>query len=189
MRTVPASFTHRRQRGTTLTEVLVTVAILSVGLMPLIALQGRLEIAGLEAYQRAQALVLLEDMASRIANNRTDAAGYVTTTPVGAGVTCPSTMTTRQQSDIKDWCDALQGANETTGSNRFGAMVGGRGCITELGNGDYLVTVAWQGLGPIAAPSAGVACGKDAYDGDTGAPCTNDKCRRAVTTLIRFAAL
>ncbi|WP_295444261.1 prepilin-type N-terminal cleavage/methylation domain-containing protein [uncultured Thiodictyon sp.] len=189
MRTMPAVLTLRRNRGTTLIEVLVTVAILSIGLMPLLALQARLEIAGLEAYQRAQALVLLEDMASRIANNRAAAAGYVTTTPVGAGVTCPSTSTTRQQIDLKEWCDALQGASETSASSRLGAMLGGRGCIASLGNGDYLLTVAWQGMGPIAAPPAGVACGKDSYNGDTGTPCANDQCRRTVTTLIRFAAL
>jgi type IV pilus assembly protein PilV len=29
-----------------------------------------------------------------------------------------------------------------------GAMVGGRGCIDDIGGGEYLVTVAWQGQAP-----------------------------------------
>ncbi len=66
--------------------------------------------------------------------------------------------------DSAEWCNALQGAAETSGSSRLGTVIGGRGCVQDMGNNEYLVTIAWQGLVPISAPPAGVACGKDLYD-------------------------
>lgn len=184
------------QRGVTLVEVLVTMVILAIGLLGLVGLQARLQILQLEAYQRAQALMLLKDMAGRISNNRNDVAAYVTgpvsglEAPLGAGMTCPAATppATRQASDAREWCLALQGASETIGaaSTQVGAMVGGRGCVEPVDpvEGVYMVTVAWQGLAPISAPPASVACGFNAYDGGAGSACVNDLCRRAVTTLV-----
>lgn len=175
-----------------MTELLITMVILAIGLLGLAKFQAQLQISQLEAYQRAQALVLLNDMAGRLANNRANAAAYETAAPLGAGmaVDCPdSSSSTRQVADAGEWCNALQGAAEASGGNKLGAMIGGRGCIESIGSNEYLVTVAWQGLIPASTPPASVACGKDSYDGDTGAPCSDDRCRRAVTTLVRFATL
>lgn len=181
----------QRQGGVTLIEVLVTILILSIGLLGVAGLQSRLQMSEMEAYQRSQALLLLNDMASRIATNRNRAADYVTTsaTPLGAGMTCPTDLSTRQKTDRAEWCQALQGAAETVGGNKLGAMIGGRGCVESLGSGEYLVTVAWQGMGPISAPPASVACGAKQYDGGTGSACANDLCRRVVTTIVRIADL
>lgn len=188
------------QDGTTLVEVLVAMVILAVGLLGLVGLQGRLQLLQMESYQRAQALMLLHDMASRLALNRNDAANYVTTaaagtTGLGVGMTCPTTTATRQQADASEWCAALQGAGETFGGTNVGAMVGARGCIQRLGlpganpnPGEYLVTVAWQGLGPVSAPPAGVSCGANLYGG-AGTPCEGDLCRRVVTTVVRIGNL
>ena len=195
MRTIPVSPPHQRQSGTTMTEVLVTMVILAIGLLGLAKFQAQLQLSQLEAYQRAQALVLLNDMAGRLANNRTHAPDYVTTEPVGIGSDCPAPTTTRQQADTNEWCNALEGAGETqrvgeaTERTKLGAMIGGRGCIASIGSTEYLVTVAWQGLIPASTPPASVACGKNSYNGDSGAPCSDDRCRRAVTTLVRFATL
>lgn len=181
------------QRGLTLIEVLVTILILSIGLLGMAGLQSRLQMSEMEAYQRAQALLLLNDMANRIATNRNNAASYVTGTssPLGAGMTCPTITSTTKEIDFSEWCNALQGAGETqvSGTSRLGAMVGGRGCVESLGSGQYLVTVAWQGLTPISAPPASVACGAGSYNGPTGAACSNDLCRRAITTIVRVATL
>jgi type IV pilus assembly protein PilV len=70
-------------------------------------------------------------------------------------------------------------------------MIGGRGCVEAIPTapGEYLVTVAWQGLTPISAPPAGVACGRDDYDGEAGSACTGDLCRRVVTTVVRIGDL
>lgn len=167
-------------------EVLVTIVILVIGLLGLAGLQARLQSSEMEAYQRAQALVLLSDMASRIATNRVNAASYVTTTPLGVGMACPTGTSTPQQVDAGQWCNALQGAAETSSGNKVGAMVGGRGCVEGLGSGEYLVTVAWQGLTPISAPPSSVTCGQNLYN---GSHCTEDRCRRAITTVVRIGDL
>jgi type IV pilus assembly protein PilV len=188
---------HRQQRGTTLLEVLVTLVILAIGLLGLAGLQSRLQVSEMEAYQRAQALILLNDMAGRVASNRANAEAYAfydstdSTKVLGAGMTCP-TGSSLVAMNAGAWCRALQGTSEKSGGN-VGAMVGGRGCIEKIGGltgdpvGEYLITVAWQGLTPLAAPPASVACGKDQYDGGTN--CTNDACRRTVTTIVRIADL
>jgi type IV pilus assembly protein PilV len=177
------------QRGTSLVEVLVTMVILAIGLLALAGLQARLHVLQIESYQRAQALILLRDMANRITNNRYAAAAYVTAAPLGTGAACPAGNATRQEADVAEWCNAILGSSETVnaGATMVGAMVGGRGCVEALGGDEYLVTVAWQGLIPISAPPASVTCGVDEYDG--GAQCTNDLCRRVVTTVVRIPTL
>jgi len=179
----------RRQLGMTLIELLVTVLILAVGLLGMAGLQSRLQQSEMEAYQRSQALILLQDMANRIAVNRNAAASYVTgaTGLGGAGVTCPTATATQQQRDAAEWCNALQGAGETSGGSRVGAMIGGRGCVESLPGGEYMLTVAWQGVVPLAAPPAGIACGANLYNNTTN--CAGDICRRVVTTIVRIATL
>jgi type IV pilus assembly protein PilV len=170
-------------------EVLITIAIIAMGLLGLAGLQMRLHSSEMESYQRAQALVLLNDMSSRLASNRHDAANYVTGSALGAGMTCPTATTTRAERDLREWCLALQGAGEAIGTAKVGAMIGGRGCVHSLGGSQYMVTVAWQGQTPISAPPASVTCGVNAYNGASGTPCQSDLCRRAVTTVVRFASL
>lgn len=174
------------QRGTSLLEVLITLVILAIGLLGLAGLQTRLQASEMESYQRAQALVLLNDMASRIAANRANAASYVTAAGTSIGVGgCPTSTEPRQKQDALDWCSALRGAGETLGGSNVGAMVGGRGCVESLGNGEYLVTVAWQGMTPVAAPAP--ACGRNLYN--TNPKCTGDRCRRVITTVVRIGNL
>lgn len=174
----------RRQIGVSLIEVLVTIVILAIGLLGFAGLQSKLQVSEMESYQRSQALILLQDMASRVATNRNNAAAYATSTPLGAGMTCPDPGTARQTIDAAEWCNALQGAAETSGSTTVGAMIGGRGCVEDMGGGVYRLTVAWQGLVPVSSPA--VPCGKDSYDGGA---CTGDLCRRAVSTIVRIANL
>ena len=183
-------FFNTRQRGTTMLEVLITIVILAVGLLGLAGLQARLQSSEMEAYQRAQALVLIDDMANRVATNRNAATNYVTATPLGAGMLCPTSTTTRQAIDAGQWCQALQGAAETSGASSVGSIVGGRGCIENIGSGKYMITVAWQGLTPISAPPSAVTCGQNLYNSAAaGAKCVNDLCRRVVTTILSVATL
>jgi len=187
----------RSEAGVTLVEVLVTMVILAIGLLGLVALQARVQILQAEAYQRAQALMLVKDMAGRIASNRNNAAlyaaGTMPTDGVGAHVVPPCELAAagapRHEADLAEWCVALQGAAEALGGESVGAMVGGRGCVEDLENGRFLVTVAWQGLAPISAPPDSVACGAAEYDGGAGSTCTGDLCRRAVTTIVRIPRL
>jgi type IV pilus assembly protein PilV len=193
--------TSSSQHGFSMIEVLITIIILIIGLLGLAGLQARLQVSEMESYQRAQALILLNDMASRLSANRTEALSYVTGSdnPLGAGMDCPTTTTTTAQNDLHEWCLALQGAAETLegedeeDTTRVGAMIGGRGCIENLDAGGskygpFLVTVAWQGMAPISAPPSSVACGKNAYD-TADSNCTSDLCRRAITTIVSIANL
>ncbi len=180
------------QRGTSMVEVLVTLVVIAFGLLGMAGLQMRLQMSELESYQRSQALLLLNDMASRIATNRTAATAgaysVAATSPLGADMTCPTAIGTQAQRDLKEWCEGLKGAGEVLDGNNAGAMVGGRGCVENV-SGDIMVTVAWQGLTPITAPPASVGCGAGSYNGAAGSPCVNDVCRRTVTTIVRIATL
>ena len=171
-------------------EVLVTMVIIAFGLLGMAGLQVRMQASEMESYQRSQALLLLNDMANRIATNRTAAGSYVTASAVGADIVdCAVDFsgTSLVAVDKREWCEALKGAGETSGTTKTGAMIGGRGCV-ELNGGDYLVTVAWQGLTPIAAPPASVPCGAGSYNAASGS-CVLDLCRRVVTTVVRIATL
>jgi type IV pilus assembly protein PilV len=182
------------QRGSTMLEVLITMVILAVGLLGLAGLQSRLQVSEMEAYQRAQALILLNDMANRIATNRNAAATYVTSAVgVGVGMICPTSTATQKDRDAMEWCNALQGAAETTGAGNVagvmvGAMIGGRGCVESIGANKYMITVAWQGAVALSAPPAEVSCGANLYD-TAGTQCAGDLCRRVVTTVVQIATL
>lgn len=197
------------QRGVLIIEILVTIAIITVGILGVLQMQSRLQKSEVEAYQRTQALMLLDDMSDRMTTNRRNAASYVTTdlVPPFLGGTpvvdwdCSDDIgtATLQETDSTQWCEALQGAAEKQGVSSVGAMLGGRGCVEQVGDpalGQYMLTVVWQGLTPISAPPANVTCGYSAppdnpYDGDaaSGSGCVDDLCRRYVTTLIKVQGL
>ena len=168
------------------------MVILAIGLLALAGLQARLHVLQIESYQRAQALILLRDMASRIMNNRYDADLYDTGAgSLGTGPACPvidPATATRQERDTAEWCNDILGASESLGGGNVGSLVGGRGCVQILAPDQYMVTVAWQGLAPISAPPDTVTCGEDLYDG-AGTQCTGDRCRRVVTTVIQIPTL
>ncbi len=178
-------------------EVLVTIVIIIIGLLALMQMQGRLQKSEVESYQRTQALMLLNDMASRIAANRAFAVDYATSgTPLGVGVTCDDpggVGLTVAEIDRAEWCLALQGAAEQSVAGSVGALIGGRGCVQSFPP-DYVVTVVWQGLTPISAPPGPVmTCGQNLYNLPAGSDCADaanaDKCRRYVTTTVRIADL
>ncbi len=176
------SFQHKYQAGTTLIEVLVTIIILTFGLLGLAGLQAKVQLAEIESYQRAQAIALLSDMAERINTNRAQAASYVVDS-IGDQA-CADADGTLVGNDLSQWCNALRGAAEKMGGNDVGAMAGARGCITEIRAADatagictpaiYQVSVAWQGMNKTAAPA--VSCGEGAYGVDSY--------RRAISTRV-----
>lgn len=187
-----ASFDHRRaegQGGFALLEVLIALIVSVIGVLGLIGLQARSYQAEAESYQRAQALVILEDIASRVSANRGAAADYVAD-GVGAGVLedCASpavaTATPAEVAD-RDLCEianALRGAAERAGSAAgaaVGAMSLARACIASPAVDTYLISVVWAGVVPTGAPAS--ACGAGQY-GDEGL-------RRAVSTVVVVADL
>lgn len=176
------------QQGLSMIEVLIALFIVAFGLLGIAAFQSRLQTAEMEAYQRSQAFILLQDMVNRISSNKPEyAPNYVTTSPLGVGdspaINC-STLPTQAERDLCEWSHLLQGAAEQAGTTRVGAMIGARGCIEpEPGGsgGGYVITIAWQGLTPQQAPSADITCGAGLYDGGV---CTGDLCRRVIRTTL-----
>jgi type IV pilus assembly protein PilV len=160
MGTLNLTGSPRAQRGALMIEILVTIAIIIVGILGVLQMQSRLQKSEVEAYQRTQALMLLDDMADRITTNRRSAADYVTSglSPkfLGVGQVCSAIGTgTLQQTDSTQWCEALQGAAEKQGVSSVGAMLGGRGCVERVGIpalGQYRLTVVWQGLAHFCPP-------------------------------------
>lgn len=179
--------------GFALLEVLVSLLIILLGLLGLAALQVRSQEAEMESYQRAQAVVLLQDIVDRINVNRHTAPCYITTgmpAPyLGTGGTPPTSCTgfgdtnTQLQAvnDLLQWNNSLLGTAETLAGNSVGAMLGARGCIiqTDALNRIYTVAVAWQGLTDTAAPA--VACGNGQYGSEAR--------RRVVSATLRIAIL
>ncbi|OGB24147.1 MAG: type IV pilus modification protein PilV [Burkholderiales bacterium RIFCSPLOWO2_02_FULL_57_36] len=170
---------HGKIEGSSLIEVLMAIIILTFGLLGLAALQGKANTAELEAYQRGQALVLLQDMSSRIESNISNIASYGTdvASPVGVGATDASdciSLADRAAIDLCEWSKELKGASEM--SNK-GTIIEGRGCIeTITANTEYRVSVAWQGIGDTSVSNI-TACGSGSYDSAAS--------RRAVTTIVR----
>jgi type IV pilus assembly protein PilV len=171
-----------RQGGVSLIEVLVSIVIVVVGLLGLAGLQSHATIAEMEAFQRAQALVLLQDMIDRVNANRLTK-GLATPTPVGTGNSvqncAPLTDTER---DHCEWGNTLLGVAETSSAGKVGAMIGARGCVEMVKATmprEYRVSVVWQGLSFTKEPST--ACGAGLY-GD-------DRMRRAVTATVVVACL
>lgn len=175
----------RRQTGFTMLEVLVSIFIMTLGLLGLAGLQVQAQRAELEAYQRAQALILVQDMADRVNANRRAALCYNFTTNTtsgspfaggGSGVSAPvcgpfGTIATRARADLdlSEWHATLNGAAEQLGGNQVGAMIGARGCVsldTSVTPNLYRISVAWQGTAPTRDPTAvdaTLTCGRGNY--------------------------
>ena len=164
--------------GFALVEVMVTIVLLTIGLIGLAGLQARTSLAEMEAYQRTQALILAQDMADRIVANKANAARYVGD-DYGTGAAAGCSGSNGFQFDLCTWGNAIRGATEKSGAINVGTLLGGRGCITDMATNQYQVIVAWQGLAATVAP--GVDCGQDSY-GD-------ESYRRAVVVPVRLPNL
>ena len=171
---------RKEQSGFTMIEVLVTIAILVVGLLGLAAMQTLSTLAELESYQRSQALVLVRDMADRMSANKGEIQKYAALNVGLAPQDCaPYVATPDYKLDLCEWNNQLNGAAEATGGKNVGAMIGARGCVVRLDPVTFLVTVSWQGLSRAGIPKE--TCGAGAY-GD-------DENRRTVSTVVRIALL
>ena len=171
---------NTRQGGFSLIEVLVTIAILMIGLLGLAALQTNATIAEMEAYQRSQALVLVQDLADRISANKTNADAYKRLN-IGLTTDTCSAYTATADIDLCEWGNKLAGAAEVTGGGtKVGAMIGARGCVTEPTPNYYMITVAWQGMAKVGTSTPGSTCGLGAYGVGQ---------RRTVSIVVRVGLL
>ena len=197
---LPFCFAHRGlhvlqrsagPRGFAMLEILVTMVILMIGLLGLAGIMARSSTAEMESYQRVQALILAQDMVDRVNANRKKAscysnagAGVVLGTGSGAIPACSGGTGEAAQAvaDLTAWDAMLKGSAEVSGGTNLGAMIGARGCITQVDavTNIYRISVAWQGLVATAAPVD--TCGATLYG-------TDEARRRIVTMTLRIAKL
>jgi type IV pilus assembly protein PilV len=174
---------RRRSQGVSMLEVLVAIFVLTIGLLGTASMQSQMQTTQVESYQRAQAIVLLQEMVDRINANRKDVASYVAA-DLGLSSQDCTTPTTVAGKDLCDWNNALFGAAELKGTQTLGAMTGARGCITNPVTTmprEVVVAVVWQGLRPTVAPG-GTTCGQNLYG-------AGDKTRRAMIARITIGCL
>ena len=134
---------HNRQQGFGLFEVLITIIVLSIGLLGLAAMQA----TGLKnnqgAYRMSQGTLLAYDIADRMRSNMGGINSYLTSTMtleaaktagVVSGCKTTSGCTTAQlaQSDLAQWYAALQAD-----------LPNSTGTIALAGT-TYTVTVSWD---------------------------------------------
>lgn len=118
----------KSQRGFTLLEVLVTMVVLSLGLLGYAGLQMATLKNSTSAYQRSQATILAYDIIDRLRANKTQAIGggyniAIGAAGAGAGVA---------GQDLVDW-KALVG----------NALPGGDAAINVDGTGNVLIQIQW----------------------------------------------
>jgi type IV pilus assembly protein PilV len=187
-----------QQRGFSLIEILVTLIIVAIGLLGLAATQATMQQADFESYERAQALVLANDMLDRISANRYAGACYAFTAAGGnqflgtqtggayLGVpncvlgSATAEQVARANADLTEWDQLLKGASETRAGANIGAMTDARGCVRlDAATATYTVIVSWQGRSQTFSPV--VSCGSGLYGPETQ--------RRSVWVTLRIANL
>jgi type IV pilus assembly protein PilV len=123
-----------RPAGFTLIEVLVSVLVLSIGLLGLASLQATSLRFNNDSSVQTQAAYLASDMADRMRANVSQAANYpgasaAANTACYSGGCSPSAMT---GNDIAEWNDELVN------------LPAGQGTITAIAGGLYRITVMWD---------------------------------------------
>jgi type IV pilus assembly protein PilV len=189
-------------RGFSLMEALVTMIIILVGLLGIAALQVKAQTAELESYQRAQALILISDIADKLNINRETATCFRITTNTTTGspyigvsgtasLSCTASTAaynTQAVNTLPEIDNLLKGTTAQLSGNNVGAMIGARACIsydasTEIGGnpdtGLYTIAISWQGMSILSTPA--VNCANNTY-GDEGQ-------RRTVSITTRIANL
>ena len=168
--------THRIT-GVALIEILISLLILSVGVIGLSNVQINAKRVAQEALQRTKAASLASDMLERIRANPKGFANYngaevgrssASSEPADCRlVACaPADVVAR---DLWEWEQALDGADETRVADDLTRQVGGLylpyGCVvTDFGGqaGRVQVTIAWEGfrdLGYTGANTCGAILG------------------------------
>lgn len=176
----------RRGRGFTMIEVMITVLVLSVGMLAIVSLQATAKRSTHQAWQRSLAVNLADSIIERIRINPSQAASYATglgASALGGGKKGTPSTNCRTNAcdadkvvtwDLWQWEQRLDGAAAVDPDNKkAGGLIDPHGCIVfeEAGastpnTGKIRVFVTWQGLTETtdAVQDANLVCGPDDAD-------------------------
>lgn len=183
---MPDRYSH--QHGFSLIELLVTVAIFSIGLLSIAALQTVSKSTNFEAMQRTSASQVAHGLLEDMRVNGDGAAIYLAAAALGNGsrgaepapnctAAAPCNSAQLAAHDLWLWEQVIDGNLETAGGAGTGGLVLPTLCVTGPaggGAGIYMVTITWRGTASITNAVAN-PCG--AAGGNYGA---NNEFRRII---------
>lgn len=151
MLNIHESITHNRQRGVSLVESMISLLVISIGLLGIAALQITSMKQNNSALHHSQAVWVGSNMSERIRSNFGAFASYAgIDTDTSPTQDCLASTCTIQQlvdGDAADWAIEVQN------------LPAGRGTITaDVGNTMLTISVMWDDEGTGAT---GIACGPD----------------------------
>lgn len=181
------SLRNNKQAGLSLIEVLVALAVLSIGLLGTAALQVQAKRSNLSSVERTTASMLINDLFERMRANPTMFATYradldatqsigVTghTEPTPDCLTSECSPSELAQRDVWEWEQALIGVSEQSGGENTGGLVLPMACMTgptDGSSGMYTIAVNWRGNAEFTGSTSPDPCNANAsgrYDGDQG---------------------
>ncbi len=163
------------QSGVTLVEVLVSLLVISVGLLSAASLQLLSKRSNYDAAQRTTAAHLAQDLLERMRANPTALIDYLPAGTLGGGtrgqaaaIDCRAagavcTPAELAAFDLWQWERQLDGMFELRDGVATGGLVSPTACLVGPGfggNGEYSVAIAWRGLTELSNPAVN-ACGAD----------------------------
>lgn len=161
----------KQHAGIGLIEVLISILVISVGVMGLIGTQITAKRATNDAVQRSIASGLAQDIIERMRTNGTQLASYMTTgdglgggSLASGGKECTSSITictpTELASyDLYHWETMLDGAGEIRSTASVGGLMTPTACVESDADGVITVSVAWRGMSPLTNPTS-TDCGE-----------------------------
>lgn len=126
--------TPLHQRGVGLIEILISLLVLSIGLLGLAAMQTNGLKHNRNAYYRTQATILAYDIVDRMRANSGQSGSYAIAYGAASGTACSSSCTPAQIATT----DKLQWK-----ANLAGQLPSGDGMIEDNGSNNFDITIKW----------------------------------------------
>lgn len=180
----PDNYLRYPQSGMTLIEVVVSIFVVSMGLLGLGLLLAKGQQVADESYQRFLAASVTHEFVERLTANAAQATvlattgtnSYIHTTAIGGSAYTPTkdcgtadcTPAELADYDVANLVGALRGVQKMAGSNPVAGLLSAQACISVLGANTatsprhYLVTIVWQGRESAGTPEDGSAAGTEA---------------------------
>ena len=163
--------TQPNSKGFSLIEVLVSLFVVSIGLLGIAGMELFSAQSGNEAVQRASAVWLSQEIMEKMRANPTALSSYVGVSVGNGSLSTPSTDcgsssasckgTELATYDLWSWENLVDGATEKSGTTKTGGLDNPQGCITGPAGGAsgvYTIAIAWRGNTSMGNPTTST-CG------------------------------